>query len=657
MMSAWNRRPGSEVPRRFRPLGARAPVGALLALAFLALPTPWLAAAGAWPGSYFVMPLLPDRAGVRPPAPPVARRPGVLVVAQGFPDRPREQGWLREDRAWLAGPGVLLPSTLVSDMDTDLRPRLWAAVVAGGDTIAPVRERATALRDRWLARGYLQAAVAARGDTLLLAPGVAWTMAAWSVAGDGFPGRARLLADWLPPAGARCDAATADRAVRGLLAAVGEQGYPYPRWVVSDLRLDPTAHVVTIMGTLLPGARAVVGPVTSDLPDPRAARFAVRASGLTSGAPVRDSDLRRAVDRLWSRELYAAVDTPRVYTTTAPDTVGVHLPLQLRPKQNRLQVVLGFSRRDALQPARLSGEVDLRLPNLASSGRALRVGWRDDGAGQARFGFSWLEPLAFGTPLDASLALDSEVQDASHTRFTTEFAARLPVVALWGAEMGFGWDRTTYPEGVVARSERSRARAALTHRRGDRARSGWEGAFAVESAWRSAQAREGAAGAASLAAAVRQRLLSGDAAGEVWVGRRASLAARVSVRELTGDERQAPLAEHFRFGGANSVRGYSEGAFHGVEAAWAGLEWRLGSARGSRLYTFWDVGYFEFWSVSSAGEGAAGPSVEARRGWPHGFGLGLLARTPGGDLSLAIGFPGTVDFDQAKLHVTLLESF
>ena len=25
--------------------------------------------------------------------------------------------------------------------------------------------------------------------------------------------------------------------------------------------------------------------------------------------------------------------------------------------------------------------------------------------------------------------------------------------------------------------------------------------------------------------------------------------------------------------------------------------------------------------------------------------------------SLAVGFPGTVDFDQAKLHVTLLESF
>jgi hemolysin activation/secretion protein len=290
---------------------------------------------------------------------------------------------------------------------------------------------------------------------------------------------------------------------------------------------------------------------------------------------------------------------------------------------------------------------------VASSGRALRVGWRDDGAGQSRFGFSWLEPLAFGTPLDATLALDSEVQEQSYTRFTTELGARLPVVALWGLELGAARDRSTYPEGTIARTERTRARAAVLHRRGDRASSGWEGSAAVESAWRSSQAREGTAGTSDLATEIRQQILAGDAAGELWLGRRAAAAARLAVRQLTGGEREAPLSEHFRFGGAATVRGYNENEFHGVEVAWASLEWRLGPPRGSRLYTFYDVGYFEFWSAATE----AGGGVERRRGWPRGYGLGLLARTPGGDLSLAVGFPGTVDFDLAKLHVTLLESF
>jgi hemolysin activation/secretion protein len=245
------------------------------------------------------------------------------------------------------------------------------------------------------------------------------------------------------------------------------------------------------------------------------------------------------------------------------------------------------------------------------------------------------------------------VQDLAYSRFTTEIGARLPVVALWGLELGMGWDRGTYPTGAIARTERRRARAVILHRRGDRALSGWEGSFAIESAWRSSQTREGLAGTADLASSVTQRILSGEAAGEQWLGRTVSLAARAALRQLTGGEQEAPLSENFRFGGAATVRGYAENEFRGVEVAWASLEWRLGSPRGSRLYTFWDVGYFEFWTASAEAVGG----FEPRRGWPKGYGLGLLARTPGGDLSLAIGFPGTVDFDQAKLHVTLIESF
>jgi len=83
------------------------------------------------------------------------------------------------------------------------------------------------------------------------------------------------------------------------------------------------------------------------------------------------------------------------------------------------------------------------------------------------------------------------------------------------------------------------------------------------------------------------------------------------------------------------------------------VELRVGSVRSSRVYTFWDLGYFEFRSEDPTSPG----DTFGSRGYPRGYGLGLLARTRGGDLSLAVGFPGTVDFDLAKLHVTLLESF
>jgi len=423
------------------------------------------------------------------------------------------------------------------------------------------------------------------------------------------------------------------------------------------MQLDDIEHVVNLDAALLAGYGAWLGPISTSLPPGRASAFAVRTAGLEKGAPFRQSDLARAVDRLLARDLYARVDEPIVHLTSAVDTVGVHLAIVPRRRANRFAVILGLSRRQE-GGSRLSGQVDLDLPNLAGTGRALNVGWRDDGSGSRRFGFRYLEPLAFGTPLDTDLALDNEVQQDAYTRFRVDNRWRLPVVALWGVEVGVGWDRVTYPAGDLERTARTRVRGAVLHRRGDRSTSGWEGSFAVEEAWRSATLRADstvAAGGERLGAATTQRIFEVDSAGELWVSGSLSLFGRAAFREISGGEPVVPLSEQFRFGGANTLRGWREGELNGSRAAWGAVELRVGSPRGSRLYLFHDLGYFAFEVLEPVPDDPARRAL--REGWPRGYGLGLLARTPGGDLSLAIGFPGTPDFDLAKLHVTLMESF
>ncbi|MFN2372120.1 MAG: BamA/TamA family outer membrane protein, partial [Candidatus Krumholzibacteriia bacterium] len=594
--------------------------------------------------------------------------------------------WLTEDGRWL---GALPPAArLALPPEADQAPpddatdrAAWVALVraavaraaagAVADSAVAVRPLQARLRDRWLARGHLQAQVLRRPgaaaaadagvppDTLVVAPGPAWTWAGLEVAGEDFPGREHLLGTWLPRAGDRFDAYDLDEGIDRVLTGAGEAGRPFARWVTREIQLDAGLRTVTLAGTLLPGYPAWLGPITTSLPPGRASAFAARTAGLESGAPFRQSDLARAVDRLLARDLYARVDEPIVHVTAAVDTVGVHLPIVPRPKANRAQVVLGLSRREE-GGSRLSGQVDLDLPNLAGTGRALAVGWRDDGDRTSRFGFRYLEPLAFGTALDTDLALDHEVQQDAYTRFRVDNRWRLPVVALWGVEVGLGWDRATYPLGALERSTRTRVRGAVLHRRGDRSRSGWEGSFAVEEAWRQSIARtDTVAGVpqapARLGEATNQRIFEADTAGELWLGEGLSVFVRSSFREVSGTRGEVPLSEQFRFGGAASLRGYREEEFHGERAAWGAVELRLGSARGSRLYTFYDLGYFAF---EAADPTPADPGRRSRReGWPRGYGLGILARTPGGDLSLAVGFPGTVDFDQAKLHVTLMESF
>ncbi len=635
------------------------------------------------------LPLLPALlillgAGAGQAAAQSAVRPAPVVrFAAGQVASAAESGWLQADTRWVAGlpPAARLALALDAEppggdaaaLDTwlgDLRATLErAAAGADPDSARTVRTLEAGLRDRWLARGRLEASVlrrpgralAERGsapDTLVVSPGRTWTLGRLEVGGEEFPGRSHLLGTWLPEPGDAFLAADFDQAIDQVLLGAGEAGHPFARWVTKDVQLDMEKATVLVEASLLAGYAAWLGPVTTSLPPGRASDFAVRTSGLEAGAPFRQSDLERAVDRLLSRDLYARVEPPLVHVTAALDTVGVHLPIVPRRKTNRAQVVLGLSRREE-GGSRVSGQVDLDLPNLAGTGRALAVGWRDDGNGTNRFGFRYLEPLAFGTPLDTDIALDNEVLQDVYTRFRFDNRWRLPVVDLWGLEVGIGWDRSTYPTGSLERTSRTRARGAVLHRRGDRTRSGWTGVFAVEEAWRSATLRAdttgGIAAPSQLGEASNQQIFEVDAAGELWVSGGLSLFGRCAFRELSGPRGVVPLSEQFRFGGANSLRGYQEDIFHGTRAAWGAVELRVGAAQGSRLYTFYDLGYFAFTAAEPTPEDPE--RLVRQEGWPRGWGLGILARTPGGDLSLAIGFPGTVDFDQAKLHVTLMESF
>jgi outer membrane protein assembly factor BamA len=576
--------------------------------------------------------------------------------------------FFREDTAWLARqPAVRLaapPPDSVAAVTAWIERALPRTTAAAHDTTAgalvPGRRDALAeLRDRWIERGYLAATVALAAShrdstTVQVAPGPLYRVGEVAIEGEDFAGRARLIAAVVPRSGDPFRPGDWTDAAQTLLAAAGEAGFPFARWVVQRLALDAETARVDVTAVLITGATATIGAVTSNLESARAQRFLIEASGLRVGEPFRESDLQRARERLEARDLYDDVAEPSLYLAGGSDQVGVHFRVLKRRKANRLAVVLGFNQA-AEGGGRISGQVDLRLPNLAETGRRLEVQWSDDGRDRRRFGFGYLEPLAFGTTFDTELRVEQEVQTGVYTRFTLENRWQLPVVALWGLELGVGWDRNTYPVGELARTGRLRGRVAFYHRRGSRLRSGWSGTIALEEARRSSSYRadSSATGLRDVGTTTAQRIVAGDLDGELWIGAALSLFGRTSYRQLTGGGEPAPLAEQFRFGGARTLRGYREDEFRGETVAYGSVELRLGRPGRSRVYTFLDLGYFEFAS-RVPGDPAR---TERRSGEPLGFGVGLETRTPGGDISLAVGFPRRVNFDEAKLHVTLLESF
>jgi len=588
-------------------------------------------------------------------------RPVLEAPATGGTELDR---YLAEDARWLAGQAVqeaVAPADTVAATGVDwsrLLPGVAVDSLPDGAGRA-VRPLTSLLAERWQRRGHLACRVAvdttAGARRLVVRPGPRYRIGLFTVGGDTFPGEHAVLARRLPRAGETFTAERLEEAVAGLLRAAGDAGYPFARWLVREVQVHRSPPRVDVTGELLLGRRAWLGPQGTSLRGERQRRFVARASGLRPGEPFRQRRLEEARRRLLRRDLYDRVEPPVVHTTTSPETVGVWWPIVPRRHANRLEVVLGLSRREG-EPTRLSGQVRLLLPNLAGTGRRLDLGWSDDGRDRSRFGFLWREPLVGGSPLDLTIDVAHEVQRDVYTRFRTDLEASLPVAGGWDVALGVGWDRGTFPSGPWRSTGRLRTHAALVRRRIDRYRSGWSARLAVASARRSATARDSVADGAApvdtvtagiMAGQLRQTIVEADLAGEWFVGARTSLAGRASWRSLESDQPAAPLSEQFRLGGARSLRGYAEDRFHGERVGVAALELRLGTPGRSVLYTFYDVGYVRLHRPDGGDDTAT----------PTGFGLGLETTTGNGEVSLAIGFPGSFRFDDAKLHVTLLQGF
>ncbi len=592
------------------------------------------------------------------------------VLRLSAPQDPQWSADLESDRAWLARLPVAWTMPAEADSLAGLRSWLGSSLgdqgslrqaggVPGRDGARGVVSSTSLLRDRWIHRGYLAARVelsaggADAPDTLVIDPGQVFRVGEVRVAGQDFPGRTRILERILPGPGSDFQPRDWDRVANALLQAAGDAGHPFARWVVRDVKVDSDRREVDIDAILFIGAESILGPQTTNLPEGRGEKFLLRAAGLRSGKPFREADLQSARQRLLLRDVYADIGEPGIFTTAAPGTVGVHWPVTVAPNPNRLAVVLGLSRSATGEPSRLSGQVDLLLANLAGTGRRLALAWSDDGRDMSHFGFSWGEPLMLGTPFDADLSLDHEVRSDVYTRFQVDLGLDLPVSGAWGIAVGVGHDRSTYPAGDYSRTSRLRTSAAFRKSRSSRLRSGWKGVFSIETARRQADLRSVDDESAGRTSIERQTLLDMQVSGEMWLGRTLSLAGRGRFQDVAGGGGTVPLSEQYRFGGASSVRGYLEDQFHGERVTWGGVELRLGRAGGSRLYTFYDMGYFRFAAIDPEDPGR----LVNRNDTVRGFGLGLETRAAGGDVSLAVGLPGSFDFDAAMLHVSLLQAF
>ncbi len=305
-----------------------------------------------------------------------------------------------------------------------------------------------------------------------------------------------------------------------------------------------------------------------------------------------------------------------------------------------------------------TGLVNISLRNLFGSGRKLAVRWVRPNNPTQELRLNYQEPWLFGVPLTITLDLMQLKQDSSFSQLQL------------GAVAQYRLSQNLFLTGVVQRESINPI---------------FEGAPRLEPVLQSAVTLTGLGilydsrdyipnptsgllfrndyriGTKSIAASdsilavyqfqpnvVQQRVLV-EAEFYQQTFRRHVIALRAFGQAILASEIQ--FADLFRFGGAQTLRGYREQQFLASRYAFSNLEYRVLLSQNAFAFLFWDVGYF----YKAANPLNALDGV--REGWRNGFGLGARIDTPLGivGVSYALGEGDTIL--RGKVHFNLINQF
>lgn len=114
-----------------------------------------------------------------------------------------------------------------------------------------------------------------------------------------------------------------------------------------------------------------------------------------------------------------------------------------------------------------------------------------------------------------------------------------------------------------------------------------------------------------------------------------------------------PYSEQFLFGGLNDLRGYTEDFYNGTRIGWNNFELRWLTSRQSRIFIFWDAGYY-YRKAYAPGDQTR---VIIEDGWPMGYGFGIRFQTRLGLFALDYGLGKDDSFNNGKVHFGIATQF
>ena len=380
----------------------------------------------------------------------------------------------------------------------------------------------------------------------------------------------------------------------------------------------------------------------------------VREMRVKQGEIYRQKQIDRSRNRLLRSGLFDQVDAPEIFI----DRQGTgYLIVNIKEgTPNQLNAVVGYNPAiNSSQKGYLTGLIDVGFKNLLGTGRVVEAYWQKKDRRSQKLRFHYVEPWIAGYPVDAGAGFQQAIQDTSFIRrslfleidfpfsdvltiqshFATEAVLpdsigqilyQLPQGNSWLAKIGFSYDTRNDPwnpsRGAWYRTQYEYARKRVS-----------DAPFVAKDSFEPGTFR-------------RDRWIL-DLEVYVPTFRWQTVMLGLHGRQVKSTETFIPISDLFRFGGTGSLRGYREDEFWGEKVAWLNLEYRYLLASRSRIFLFFDSGYYL----------RKDREQQVIKDYKVGYGFGLRIETRLGVVGIDYGLGQGRSLTGGLVHVRLTNKF
>jgi outer membrane protein insertion porin family len=444
------------------------------------------------------------------------------------------------------------------------------------------------------------------------------------------------------------DAARTERAIERSLDRLERRGYPYAEAVVESVGRGAGA---TLRLKIDAGPRARIDRIIVEGLENTDETVVLRELGVEEGdlyLPDEAATIPRRLNRL---RFFKPVAKPEFFLTESGDGV---LTISLEERRtNALDAIVGYIPEDEYGDGYFVGSIDASARNLLGTGRGAAFNWRRIDRHSEELTLAYKEPWVAGLPVNARASFGQEKRDTTYVRRmfggSLEYAASYEfALSVDGSiDETIPTDRETETF-TVYRSTMRTAGVTLSAENLDDPVAPRGGYRVVVSF--AASSKEIAGPAEYLDDTTprdaSQRRVSGSFEAYQPAFGNHVLALAFVGKDLSGEAIEE--SDLWRFGGATTVRGYSEERFAATRAAWTNLEYRVFVGPRSYVYPLFDVAYYYRESIDEA------PSVEDVR---HGYGVGAAFETDLGVLRVSYAVGDEDDYGEGNVHVGFVNEF